>query len=576
MDRKPYYGTEARGTRAPSGRSGSVGRSSPHTSDRSASPRASGSAHGAPRRPMEPGRAGAAAPSGRSAAPRRPEADRNAGRMPGRPLPAQDGRPPARPPQRRRKKKAPLARLIPLAILALILAGAIHVGSAWLTATVNRSTYLSNVYVNGIDVSDYTREAGRQYVREQMDARLSAVYTLSGGGSSWSFTAADFGGEIEIDSLMERAWNFGHVGSIFDRKKAVQSLKENPIYLNAPLEYDQAQIDAFVDEIYDAVYVAPSNAMVAMDVNKPYLVAESSRGQELDKETARAQIVDLLEHGEGALELPLLLLEPELSTETALSTMNLIVEYKTDVSFRDYNSRYNVRKALNKFIGMTVNPGETIDFNAVVGPRTQAAGWMSATEFVNNTSQKGYGGGVCQASSTLYGAMLISGMSIIERWPHSMTVSYVDPSLDAAVTETSKNLIFRNDTETSIYILTEVTNEYAIVRVYGQRPKYRYELQSNILSKDTAAVRVSYIPDNTGKYCYYENETKLHKEGIPACSSEGWRIAYDWDTGEEVNRRQLSFDQYESGTDIYWRGVHPLNEVGAAASDSNNQLSDLE
>ena len=60
----------------------------------------------------------------------------------------------------------------------------------------------------------------------------------------------------------------------------------------------------------------------------------------------------------------------------------------------------------------------------------------------------------------------------------------------------------------------------------------------------------------------------LYTEGHAACSSEGWIISYDWDTGEEVTRKQLSNDVYTSGTDIYWVGIH--NEDGSEISATNS------
>ena len=92
--------------------------------------------------------------------------------------------------------------------------------------------------------------------------------------------------------------------------------------------------------------------------------------------------------------------------------------------------------------------------------------------------------------------------------------------------------------------------------IYGNRPAYRYQLYSNVISKDSSCKYVSYKPDVDGKYCYYTTETKLRTQGHPACISEGWLIAYDWDSGLEVSRKQLSYDSYGSGTDIYWRGIH--------------------
>ena len=476
--------------------------------------------------------------------------------------PRQSGRAPERPMPRRRKRD-PIAVLAPILMLLALLAGIVYVGSCWFISTINQSTYCSNIYVNGVDISRYSKEEGMQVVRDLIDQRLNTSHTLGWNDSNWSFTASDFGGEIEIDSIMERAWNIGHVGNIFDRSASIRSLKRNPIYLTATLSYSEDLIDTYVDEMYNQLYVAPTDATVAADLDTPYLASKSSKGQELDKDTARAQIISLIETGDGGSVLPVLTLEPAFSTEQAMNSLELIVEYKTDTTARGYNGRFNVRKALQYFYGMIIQPGEEVSFNEVVGPRTGERGWQLGTEYIGGgKTQEGYGGGVCQASTTLYGAILKAGMTILERSPHSMTVAYMDPSLDAAVADDSKDLRFRNDTDNPITIYTEVTKDYAMVQIYGVRPAYRYELMSVMVHEESTAVRTAYIDDVDGTYCTYTDETKLYKEGRAACSSEGWRIAYDWTTGEEVERTKLSYDMYSSGTDIYWRGIQARDGSG--------------
>lgn len=535
MDRKPYYGSGKRS--AASGRAGSAMPSS------------------APRRPSQGGYANAP----RRNPPRRPPSYGH------------------RQPSRRRRRKDPLSVVMPFLLLAALIGCGIYVGSAWLTAKINQNTFCDHVYINEISLTDCTLAEAPQYLRDQLSQRLNTVYTLTLGEERFSFSPIDFNASINADALIDRAWNIGHVGNIFDRAKSIRALKEFPIHMNAPIHYDEALVDAYVDQLYNATYIAPENATVVVDVEKPYLTSESSRGQELDRETARAQIISLIENGDGDCELPMVVLEPALSTDAALSSMNVIVEYKTDVSARNYNSRYNVRKALSYFNGMEIKPGDTVDFNAIVGPRSEERGWKSAVEYVGNRTTEGFGGGVCQASTTLYGAMLLSEMTVIERRPHSMTVAYVEPSLDASVSDTSgKNLIFRNDTDHSIFIYTEVTKEYACVTVYGNRPAYRYELYSNIISQDTVAVRTSYIDDVEGTHVYYVSDPPvLYKAGLAALSSDGYLIGYDWETNQEVTRTWLSHDEYESGTDIYWRGVHTMDEDVADFTADGGDLFDL-
>ena len=464
-----------------------------------------------------------------------------------------------RPPVKRtRRRKKSMKDLIPLLLLLCAIAGiAYFFLSSWIVVQSNNSTYAPNVYVNGIELDSYAKDAGADVVRQALDARIHQTFTLTSGTNSWSFTPADFGASINADSYLDRAWNIGHIGGLFDKKNALSELKNNPVEFNAPVEYDAESIDAFLDPIYDALYVAPVDAQVTLDTDRPYLTGQSSLGQELDREAAKALICSLIETGEGDTELPLLDIQPAISSDAAQGGLNMIVEFSTDTTFRRTAARKNISKALGYFNAFAVYPGDTVSFNEVVGKRSEERGWFLAAEYVGNTSQDGYGGGVCQASSTLYGAVLRAGMDIISRSNHSMTVSYVDPSLDAAVTDTNyKDFVFQNNTDHAIYIYTKVDREFATVTIYGNRPKYKYEPYSKIIRQDAECTLTSYVADETGKHCYYTTETKIHTEGHPALESEGWLFGYDWETGEEVFRKQLSYDVYESGTNIYWRGIH--------------------
>ena len=252
-----------------------------------------------------------------------------------------------RPTPRRRRKKDPIAAVMPLLLALAVVIALVYVGSAWFTSFTNRSTFCDHVYINDISLTRCTLAEGPQYLQDQIAARLATPHVLTLGTESWSFSAADFGASVDTSNLIDRAWNIGHVGNIFDRAKSIRALKDYPILLEAPMSYDESLIDAFVDRLYSETYIAPENATVVVDMEKPYLTSESSRGQELDRETAKAQIISLIESGEGGSELPMIILEPALSTDSAAATMNVIVEYKTDTSARGYNSRYNVRNLKN-------------------------------------------------------------------------------------------------------------------------------------------------------------------------------------------------------------------------------------
>ncbi len=82
---------------------------------------------------------------------------------------------------------------------------------------------------------------------------------------------------------------------------------------------------------------------------------------------------------------------------------------------------------------------------------------------------KGYGGGKCQISSTLYNAVLaLPEISIVERHPHSKKVYYVPEGKDAAVAYGSIDFKFKNnyDYDIKIYASADTNNIYIkIVKV---------------------------------------------------------------------------------------------------------------
>lgn len=100
-----------------------------------------------------------------------------------------------------------------------------------------------------------------------------------------------------------------------------------------------------------------------------------------------------------------------------------------------------VCKRLNNFI---LKSGETFSYNDVCGPYGPSDGFEEATILLSDgTEDKGYGGGVCQLSSTLYNVVAnIPNMEIVERHHHSTAVSYVPKNQDATVSLQS-NLDFK-------------------------------------------------------------------------------------------------------------------------------------
>lgn len=127
----------------------------------------------------------------------------------------------------------------------------------------------------------------------------------------------------------------------------------------------------------------------------------------------------------------------------------------------------NIRLATQAIDGTVLQPGETFSLNGVVGRRTAAKGYQNAIIFQNGQQVEGLGGGVCQVSSTVYGAVLYADLKVTERSSHQFQVSYTPVSQDAAVYYGSQDFKFVNDTDHSIKIAASEGSGSLTVTIYG-------------------------------------------------------------------------------------------------------------
>ena len=134
--------------------------------------------------------------------------------------------------------------------------------------------------------------------------------------------------------------------------------------------------------------------------------------------------------------------------------------FSTKIYSNDSNRTKNMQITSSTLNGTIVKNGETFSFCNTVGPATSSKGYLEADIFDNNgNKKKGYGGGNCQVSSTLYNAVLaVSSLTVVERHPHSNYVPYVQKGKDAAVAYGSYDFKFRNDTGNDVKILSSVSD----------------------------------------------------------------------------------------------------------------------
>lgn len=140
-----------------------------------------------------------------------------------------------------------------------------------------------------------------------------------------------------------------------------------------------------------------------------------------------------------------------------------LAKYETSLEGRTYGQKINAKISAARLNGAVVAPGQIFSFNRRVGTWSRDQGYRRAPVSYNGTLIASWGGGVCQTSTTLYNAALLSGMQVLERSPHRFAPDYVSPGRDAAVAYDDVDLRFRNPLPAPVTIDARVENNEVIV-----------------------------------------------------------------------------------------------------------------
>ena len=97
------------------------------------------------------------------------------------------------------------------------------------------------------------------------------------------------------------------------------------------------------------------------------------------------------------------------------------------------------------------------------------AGFQYADAYSDGQVVSELGGGICQVSSTLYGAALYARLKILSRQNHYFKVGYLDYGLDATVSWRQPDFKFRNDREFPVKLVAYLNEDEQslVVEIWG-------------------------------------------------------------------------------------------------------------
>ena len=334
-----------------------------------------------------------------------------------------------------------------------------------------------NVTVEGVSLKGKTLAQAYDAMQETVRAlREKVTIKVDCEGKSVTLTQDDFDYDTDIANVLIQAYHFSR-GEL-SQPSVVTVMNNGVTNFKITSALNKRSVSTAVKKAADEFDILPVNAsVVKFEPSKveKFTYKDGQNGFMIDQKELSDKISSILDlsdkQGNISIkkkETPFEITLPILKANTKL----IASTYTTAANV--WASNYNMELAIKSASGTIVNPGETFSFNKMTGDTTNGAlGYIPSTAIVKGEYVQSYGGGICQASTTLYLCALRADMEPIERWAHAYPSVYADRGLDATVDYGNLDMKFKNNKDYPIYIATYVYDydydglDELLVEMYG-------------------------------------------------------------------------------------------------------------
>lgn len=268
------------------------------------------------------------------------------------------------------------------------------------------------------------------------------------------------------------------------------------------------------------------------------------------KQLAPSSLADPTAGKPRTVKLPVAPVQPKVTVASlkAEGIERKIAAFTTSFAASAEGRSHNVTAAATALNDTLLQPDEVFEYGKIVAKADREYGYREAPVIVQGKLIPGVGGGICQVSSTLYNAVLLAGLDVVERRNHSLVVHYLPPGLDATYAEGYVNFRFRNSTGKQLLIRTVVRDKQLTVKLFGTLDaNVTYRTETKLIKAVEPEIR--YVGNNTVAL----GREKVLDRGAPGYVVDAYRIRLV--NGREVSREQLPRSSYRAQEELV--AVHP-------------------
>ncbi|MGL5694130.1 MAG: VanW family protein [Peptostreptococcaceae bacterium] len=323
----------------------------------------------------------------------------------------------------------------------------------------------NNIFVEGVDISNMSKEDAVVVVNETYKP---GKMSLSYENNKFEILPEDIDLKYNINEVVDNAYNYTKTDSYFNNVKRLFTLKKEEQIFTLKNSFDGDKLDEKIEKMSKDINVSVKNASLRVSSGGSFSVSPSTTGKEFDMKANKEAINTAIENRTyGAVSLKVNDIKPKITTEAVKSVNTLLSQHTTTFSTNLAGRVANIKVSSNRMSDVLLMPGDVYSYNKQTGIRTIANGFYNAPVIVNQELVDAPGGGVCQTSTTLYNAVLYSGLKIDQVQNHSLTSSYAPRGKDAMVNDAGSDLKFSNPYDHPVYVKSFVTNGKVTCQIYG-------------------------------------------------------------------------------------------------------------
>lgn len=456
------------------------------------------------------------------------------------------------------------------AMLSLIFVG----NAKTVSAEENKNTICKGVFIDAVDVSGMTKAEAEAAVDNFIDSlRNKGVAVMVGNKIVYS-TMGNLGYTYDPNDNIEQALDFGKSGNLIKRYKDLKDIEQGNVVLPLTFTFDVNKIKDWVSTDASAYNIAPINATIKRK-NGEFIYTDEVVGSKVNIDQTTQLIADSMSNWNRQDIIVQAVMEDDmpLYTRENVEQCNTILgSFTTEYASSAEGRASNLANGARLINNTVLYPGDIFSAYEILTPFTEENGYYTAGAYLNGVVVDSVGGGACQVTTTLYNAVLAAELEVVERMPHSMTISYVDLSRDAAIAGTYKDFKFKNSSDAPIVIEASTKNRKITFKIWGHETRdttnRKIEYVSKIISKTNPPADV--ITEDPTQPTTYKKVTQSAHIGYKA---QLYKVVYE--NGVEVSRTLINTSTYEAAPQYITIGTKVVKEdnQGNSANNSGNNTT---